>query len=89
MWLCCAVSYMFNYLALCLAVSYISLFRELNISPVINIDVSVPYPLKFRLMAFVAYDIQKEDMTNKTTCLNGYSKGVKVLKYTSYFLLMS
>lgn len=69
MWLCCAVSYTISYLVLCLAVSHTSLFRELSISPVINTDMSVQYQLKFRLVAFTAHAIQKEDMASKTTYL--------------------
>lgn len=69
MWLRCAVSYTISYLALCLAVSYTSLFMKLNISSAINLDMSVQYRLKFRLMAFMAHDIQKEDMANTTTYL--------------------
>ena len=61
MCLSCVLSYTLSYLALCLTVSYsyISLFRERSISPVINIDMSVQYLLKFRLRAFMAHDIQK------------------------------
>lgn len=52
MWLCCTVSYIIGYLALCQAVSYTNLFGEQNVSPVINFDMFVLYQLKFRLMAY-------------------------------------